>query len=87
MYFDGEAFCCHRSWTGFCIYRVYVKRSEDPENRDGYVLYRVTANRSKKQYGEENDKRDGWLVLILIGQALGWDVEPAWEQFFSLGDE
>ena len=36
MYFDGEAFCVHRSWTGFCIYRVYVKRSANPENREGY---------------------------------------------------
>lgn len=87
MYFDGEAFCFHRSWTGFCIYRVYVKRSEDPENRDGYVLYRVTANRSKKQYEEENDERDAMLVLILIGQALGWNVEPAWERYFSIGEE
>lgn len=83
MYFDGEAFCFYRSWTGFCIYRVYVKRSEDPENRGGYVLHRVTVNRSKKQYEEENDERDGVLVLILIGQALGWNVDSAWEKYFS----
>ena len=53
MYFDGEAFCFYRSWTGFCIYRAYVKRSENPENRGGYAIYRATVNRSKKQYGEE----------------------------------
>ena len=87
MYFDGEAFCFHRSWSGFCIYRVYVKRSEDPGNRGGYVLHRVTANRSKKQYGEENDERDAVLALILIGQALGKDVGALWERFFEIGGE
>ena len=84
MYFDGEAFCFHRSWTGFCIYRVYVKRSENPDNRGGYVLHRVTANRNVKQYCEENDIRDAVLVCILIGQALGKNVDALWAQFFSL---
>ena len=84
MYFDGEAFCFHRSWTGFCIYRAYVKRSENPENRGGYVLHRVTVNRSKKQYEEENDERDGALALILIGQVLGWNVDSSWGQYFAL---
>ena len=80
MYFDGEAFCFHRSWTGFCIYRVYVERA-----RDGYVLHRVTANRSKKQYAEENDERDAVMVAILVGQALGKDVSGLWDRFFELG--
>ena len=84
MYFDGEAFCFYRSWTGFCIYRVYVKRSKNPENRGGYVLHRVTANRSKKQYNEENDERDAVLVAILVGQALGKDVRELWDWYFSL---
>lgn len=83
MYFDGDAFCFHRSWTGFCIYRVYVKRDRE---KDGYVLHRVTANRSKKQFGEENDERDAVMVAILIGQALGKDVSGLWERFFSFGD-
>ena len=86
MYFDGEAFCFYRSWTGFCIYRAYVKRSENPENRGGYAVYRATVNRSKKQYGEEDDKRDAVLVAILIGQALGRDVTKLWERFFELGE-
>ena len=80
MYFDGEAFCFHRSWTGFCIYRAYVERA-----RDGYVLHRVTANRSKKQYAEENDERDAVMVAILVGQALGKDVSGLWDRFFELG--
>ena len=87
MYFDGEAFCFHRSWTGFCLFRVYVKRSSSPDNRGGYVLYRVTANRSKKQYEEESDERDAILVCILIGQALEKDVSGLWDQYFELGKE
>ena len=71
MYFDGEA---------FCIYRVYVERA-----RDGYVLHRVTVNRSKKQYAEENDERDAVMVAILVGQALGKDVSGLWDRFFELG--
>ena len=81
MHFDGGAFCFHRSWTGFCIYRVYVKRE-----RDGYVLHRVTANRSKKQFEEENDERDAVMVAILVGQALGKDVSTLWERFFAFGE-
>lgn len=29
VYFDGEAFCFHRSWTGFLIYRVLVWDARD----------------------------------------------------------
>ena len=81
MYFDGDAFCFHRSWTGYCIFRVYVKRSED---RVGYVLYRVTANRKKEQYGEENDEHDAVLVAIMVGQARGKDVDKLWERWFEM---
>jgi len=44
------------------------------------------VNRSKKQYGEENDKRDAVLITILIGQALDRDVTKLWERFFELGE-
>ena len=82
MYFDGEAFCFYRSWTGFCIFRVYVERAKEG---DGYVLTRITANRCKEQCTEENDERDGLLVLILVGQALGWpNMDPAWEKYFAM---
>jgi len=50
------------------------------------VLYRVTANRSKNQYFEENDERDAVLVRILVGQALGRDVRALWERFFMHGE-
>ena len=81
MYFDGEAFCFHRSWTGFCIYRVYVKRDRDSS---GYVLDRVTANRSQKQYLETSDERDAVMVMILVAQALGRNTGQLWERYFEL---
>ena len=52
----------------------------------GYVLYRVTANRKKEQYGEENDEHDALLVAILIGQVMGKDVSGLWERLFE-GEE
>ena len=47
MYFDGEAFCFHRSWTGVFVYRVHVRRLLGGEQA-GYVLDHVTANRDKE---------------------------------------
>ena len=82
MYFDGEALCFHRSYSGLCIFRVHVKRADDGE---GYVLYQVTANRAKDQVGGGNDERDAVLVAILIGQALTQDVSDLWKQFFGMG--
>lgn len=38
MYFDGDALCFHRSWTGICIYKVHVEHAKEG---DGYVLSRV----------------------------------------------
>ena len=99
MYFDGEALCFHRSYSGLCIFRVLVKRAArevaapgEPASesagkgaRDGYVLYQVVANRAKDQVGDGNDARDAVLVAILIGQALNQDVSDLWKQFFMMG--
>ena len=99
MYFDGEALCFHRSYSGLCIFRVLVKRAArevaapgEPASegagkgaRDGYVLYQVVTNRAKDQVGDGNDARDAVLVAILIGQALNQDVSDLWKQFFMMG--
>ena len=41
-YMEGETLWAHRSWTGYCVYRIDFK--ED----DNHV---VTVNRNPKQYG------------------------------------
>ena len=78
MYFDGEAFNFYRSWTGFCIYRMHVKRVEN-----GYLISYVTVNRKEDQYTKTNDKGDEILAEILITQALGKDASILWEQYFE----
>lgn len=78
MYFDGEAFCFHRSWTGICVFKVHVAHSE---SGDGYVLSSVTANRDRSQYSQTSDDSDRTMVRILVGQALGKDVESLWEAY------
>lgn len=80
MYFSGAAFCFYRSWTGYCIYKIYVRR-KDPNT---YELYRITANRSEKQYGETNDERDAVMATILVYQALGMDASELWEKYFEM---
>lgn len=81
VYFDGESVCFHRSWTGICIYKVHVRHNE---HGGGYVLSRVTANRERSHYSETSDERDYLLVTILVGQALGRDVEALWEAYHSV---
>lgn len=78
MYFDGESFNFHRSWTGFCIYRMHVKR-----DGDGYLVHCVTANRRKDQYSMTNDRADGIMAEILVTQALGKDADSLWERYFE----
>ena len=78
MYFDGEALCFHRSWTGICIYKVHVARDKA---EDAYVLSHVTTNRDRSQYSQTNDESDRLLALTLIGQALCKDVTTLWEAY------
>ena len=80
MYFDGDALCFHRSWTGICIYKVHVAHDKAG---DGYVLSSVTTNRDRSQYAQTNDESDRLLVCILVGQVLEKDVESLWEAYHA----
>ncbi len=79
MYFDGESFNFYRSWTGFCIYKAYMERTEN-----GFVIQKVTVNRKEDQYAETCNRRDELLIEILISQALDRDASVLWEQFFEV---
>ena len=78
MYFDGDAFCFHRSWTGYCIFQVHVEHAEE-----GFVLTGVTANRDCSQYTETSDERDRLMATILVAEALGKDATELWEAVFA----
>lgn len=82
MYFDGEALCFHRSWTGICVYRVHVRYEGG-----GYVLAGVTANRDPGQYRSTSDEYDRLVSTALVMEALGRDVSALWEEAFALDDK
>lgn len=84
MYWDGKCLDFHRSWSGCCIFRMYVER--DPENRDGYVVTHAEVNRKPEQYDETNDARDAVLAEILLGEALGLYMGPLWDVWFGMGE-
>lgn len=48
-YMEGDTLFAHRSWTGFCIYRIAFS----PDNH-----HRVTVNRDPEQYGCTNVDED-----------------------------
>ncbi len=49
FYMEGPVLWAHRSWTGFCIYRIDFKE-------DGHHL--VTVNRDPEQYRRTSIKED-----------------------------
>ncbi len=59
-YEDGRLFL-HRSWTGFCIYRVNFSHVQT-----GWAMTTVWANREPKQYEETDDVQDAQLLLEMI---------------------
>jgi 8-oxo-dGTP diphosphatase len=76
IYFDEPLLYLHRSWTGFCIYRVAF----EPCN-DGFRISEVIANRDADQYQESNDERDALLLTILLDGRAGRSTEKLWKQY------
>jgi len=79
MYFDGEALCFHRSWTGICIYQMHVRHAGD-----AFEIFGVTANRDPGQYGETSDERDRLMASILVADLLGHDSGELWDAWSAL---
>ena len=71
VYFDGEAFCFHRSWTGFLIYRVLVR---DARDGSGYELYEAVVNASPKQYTPADDREEVRRLRELLHAALDGEL-------------
>lgn len=55
-----------RSWTNFCIYKIYFNITEK-----GVLLTKFHANRDSGQYEETDPNRDLILLRNLIGQYTG----------------
>lgn len=63
MYFEENKFYIHRSWTGFCVYMVFI-------NVNGNIE-RVQVNRNSEQYTDINNEYDQYMVLQLIYKLIG----------------
>lgn len=55
----------HRSWTGFCIYRVHCEKAAA-----GYTTTETWVNRDPEQYSETDDAFDAALLQFLIETLL-----------------
>ena len=65
IYFENDQLYFHRSWTGYCR---YIAKFETVEGK--YCITEVIVNRNKKQYKEQDDKRDLKLLFYLIDSML-----------------
>lgn len=65
VFLENDILYFHRSWTGFCIYRVHFKREGEH-----YKVSEVWANRDADQYKELSDEYDRQLLSFLIENLL-----------------
>jgi hypothetical protein len=65
IFFDRGILNFHRSWTGFCVYRVYC-REEDNK----FFLTHADVNRDPEQYKETNDDFDQQMISFLVNVLL-----------------
>lgn len=65
IYWDDGALHFHRSWTGFCIYRVHFVQADLD-----WTLTSADVNGDPEQYRNPNDEEDAALVPFLIDVLL-----------------
>jgi 8-oxo-dGTP diphosphatase len=65
IYCENDILYFHRSWTGFCLYRVYFEKADDH-----YKMFKADLNRDKVQYTEESNEYDALLISFLIDALL-----------------
>lgn len=61
VYFDGGVLYFHRSWTGYCVYRVYAHDSGEL-----FILTHVDVNREPSQYKQTDDEFDRRMLSYLV---------------------
>ena len=76
IYYDNGILWLHRSWTGFCIYRIHIAPAGD-----GFCVTFAEINRDKDQYLQADDDYDRKLIaylidLILLGKDSSYPESP-----------
>ena len=65
VYWQDDALFFHRSWTGYCIYRVRFSSADG-----GYRMFEADVNRNSAQYKEVSDERDAEMISYLVDLLL-----------------
>lgn len=69
IYYEEPWLYLHRSWTGYCIYRVRFRGCQA-----GFEVAEAFVNREQSQYTETDDASDVRMLSILLESAAGRDV-------------
>lgn len=64
-YFEDNVLHLHRSWTGFCVFRVHFEPTVQ-----GWCTTHVEASRHSGQYGQDSDAEDLDLVRMLLAMLI-----------------
>ena len=67
-FMEGDTLYAHRSWTGYCIYRIDFK----PDNN-----HAVTVNRDPEQYGCTSTAED----IQNLNKLLNWWTEDSYDYY------
>ncbi len=67
-YMEGSTLWAHRSWSGYCIYRIDFKKDDH---------HLVTVNRDPKQYGCTSVEED----RESLNRLLDWWAQPSYDHY------
>ncbi|MEH1793593.1 hypothetical protein [Nostoc sp.] len=69
IFYEAPWIYLHRSWTGFCIFKVRFEVVGD-----SVKIAEVQVNRDPAEYSNTDDKRNASMLLILLNSLSGRDV-------------
>ena len=67
-YMEGPTLWAHRSWTGYCIYRIDFKENNE---------HLVTVNRDPEQYASAGIEED----IASLNRLLDWWVQTPYDHY------
>jgi hypothetical protein len=65
IFLEDDVIYFHRSWTGFCIYQLNLKKDES-----NYTVVEALVNRDPSQYSATDEEYDKKLLTFLIDNLL-----------------
>ena len=71
IHLEDDTLNLYRSWTGHCIYKVRLEKTDD-----GYCISEVKSNRDPNQYRETDGEYDAKMLDFLISNLLLGGSKP-----------